>query len=151
MNFPPKKSVLIVKILSKCSESVFHFKSESKSWSLSTSILRITPKFESSRQNLSAFENFLCKCLCLVRLSWTQRGWFLIQDPLKTVPALDLGKVGPHITMPRLSLPIQIAWCFTIANKVRESYKIEGWEEICQNFELQIMSIVDVEYLANLR
>ena len=99
---------------------------------LSISILWITPKIESSRQNLSAFENFLCKCLCLVRLSWTQRGWFLIQDPRKTVPALDQGKVGPHITMPLLSRRIQIAWCFTIANKVRESYKIEWWEEICQ-------------------
>ena len=88
--------------------------------------------FNLSRQNFSAFENFLCKCLCLVRLSWTQRGWFLIQDPRKTVPALDQGKVGPHITMPLLSRPIQIAWCFTIANKVRESYKIEWWEEICQ-------------------
>ena len=99
---------------------------------LSISILWITPKFESSRQNLSAFKIFLCKCLCLVRLSWTQRGWFLIQDPRKTVPALDQGKVGPHITMPLLSRRIQIAWCFTIANKVRESYKIEWWEEICQ-------------------
>ena len=129
MNFPPKKSVdceIFVKTQWVCIELQIWTKILIRK----LSILWITPKIESSRQNFSAFENFLCKCLCLERLSWTQIGWFLIQDPRKTVPALDQGKVGPHITMPRLSRPIQIAWCFTIANKVRESYKIEWWEEI---------------------
>ena len=124
MNFPPKKSVLIVKILSKHSEP------KSLSESCQYQFCELRQNLNLPAKNLSAFENFLCKCLCLVRLSWTQRGWFLIQDPRKMVPALDQGKVGPHITMPRLSRPIQIAWCFTIANKVRESYKIERWDEI---------------------
>ena len=130
MNFPPKKSVLIVKISSKHSESVLNFKSEPKSWSESCQFCELSQKLNLPAKIWVPSKKFLCKCLCLVRLSWTQRGWFLIQDPRKTVPALDQGKVGPHITMPRLSRPIQIAWCFTIANKVRESYKIEWCEEI---------------------
>ena len=135
MNFPPKKSVAcenFVKTQWVCIELQIWTKILIRK--LSISILWITPKIESSRQNFSAFENFLCKCLCLVRLSWTQRGWFLIQDPRKTVPALDPGKVGPHITMPQLSRPIQIAWCFTIANKVRESCKIEFCESVPVHF-----------------
>lgn len=86
--------------------------------------------WEKNLSKFSAIEKLQCKCLCLGQLSWTQRGWYPIQDPRKMVPALDQGKVGPHITMLQLSLPIQIAWCFTIAKQVRESYKIKCWKEV---------------------
>ena len=52
------------------------------------------------------------------------------------VPALDQGKVGPHITMPLPFLPIQIAWCYnTIAIiQVERVIRLKSSDEKVQGF-----------------